>query len=64
MTTKELESTLRFEIKVRDDRWAELKNRIQQLMWCEESQEAFKQDHSILITPYIILKIMDELEEK
>ena len=26
MTPKELESTLRFEIKVRDDRWEELKS--------------------------------------
>jgi len=64
MTSKELESTLRFEIKIRDDRWIELKNRIQQLMWSPEQQEAFKQDHSILITPYVVLKIMDELEEK
>ena len=47
-----------------EEKWIELKNRIQQLMWCEESQEALKQDHSILITPYVVLKIMEELEEK
>ena len=64
MTPKELESTLRFEIKILEDRWNELKNRIQELMWSDEQQEAFKQDHSILITPYVVLKIMDELEEK
>jgi len=47
-----------------EEKWDELKKRIQQLMWSEEQQEAFKQDHSILITPYVVLKIMDELEEK
>jgi len=44
-------------------RWEELRRRIQQLMWSEEQQEAFKQDHSVLITPYTILKIMEELEK-
>jgi len=65
MTPKEIESSLRFEIKIRDERWEALKKELETFIIRAKALPFSDDSKSIAVSSFeAILGAMEELEEK